>query len=88
MGRPQGNGIVEMVDEKSSDRGFFCMQLVGYIMEEHKEQMTLDSQDLYLLRFSEAKDGNCSYRDVCPIYARTIAKHGKKPVQLSIDFGI
>ena len=31
MGRPTGNGLIELVDEKSQDKGFFCMQLVAHI---------------------------------------------------------
>ena len=62
------------------------MKLVGYIGEESKEQLTLDYQDLWELRFSEAKAGHCAYRDTCPIHARTIAKHGKEPVQLTLNF--
>lgn len=55
MGRFVGNGLIELVDEKSSDRGFFCMKLVGDIGEESKEQLTLDYQDLWELCFSEAR---------------------------------
>jgi len=86
MGRPVGNGLIELVDEKSSDHGFFCMKLVGYIGEESKEQLTLDYQDLWELRFSEAKAGRCAYRDACPIHARAVAKRGKQPVQLTLNF--
>lgn len=86
MGRPVGNGLIELVDEKSSDRGFFCMKLVGYIGEESKEQQTLDYQDLWELRFSEAKAGRCAYRDTCPIHTRTMAKRGNQPVQLTFNF--
>ena len=86
MGRPVGNGLIELVDEKSSDRGFFCMKLVGYIGEESKEQLTRDYQDLWELRFLEAKAGRCAYRDTCPIHARTMAKRGNQPVQLTINF--
>jgi len=86
MGRPTGNGLIELVDEKSQDRGFFCMKLAGYIMQERKEQLTLDPADLWELRFSEAKTGACAYRDICPIYARTIAKRGKQVIQLTLEF--
>jgi len=86
MGRPQGNGLIELVDEKSKDRGFFCMKLVGYILEESKEQLTLDGQDLYALRFKEAKQGNCAYRDSCPIYERTRQNHRPQPRQLEFNF--
>lgn len=86
MSRPVGNGLIELIDEKSSDHGFFCMKLVGYIGEESKEQLTMDYQDLWKLRFSEAKAGRCAYRDTCSVYAETVAKRGKKPIQLTFDF--
>lgn len=86
MGRPAGNGLVEMVDEKSHDRGFFCMKLVGFIMEEAKDQLTMDHQELYLLRFAEAKAGACSYRDICPKYKKTMAGRKQSGYQLSFDF--
>ena len=34
MARPKSNGIVALYDDKESDRGFFCMKLVGYLNEE------------------------------------------------------
>lgn len=86
MGRPQGNGLIELVDEKSNDRGFFCMRLAGFIMQEKEEQLTLDTQELWELRFIEAKRGQCAYRNNCPIYDRTIAKKEKKPLQLVLNF--
>ena len=82
MGRPVGNGLVELVDSKSKESGFFCMQLVGYLKEEERKT----GEDLWEKRFSQAKAGNCAYRDLCPIYARTLAKRRKEPVQLSLDF--
>lgn len=84
--RPTGNGLIELVDEKSSDKGFFCMKLAGFIQNESKTQLTLDKQDLWELRFSEAKKGNCAYRNECPIYARTKAAHPAKPIQLMLNF--
>ncbi len=86
MGRPQGNGLIELVDDKTNDRGFFCMKLAGFIMQEKEEPLTLDPQELYELRFIEAKRGQCAYRNICPIYARTIAKKEKKPLQLAFEF--
>ena len=92
--RPKSNGLIELVDEKSQDRGFFCMKLVGFIMAERKEKeertlaeqgfAMVDVNDLWQLRFSEAKAGNCAYKLECPIYAKTMAKQKKQPVQLSI----
>ena len=82
MGRPQSNGLIELVDSKSKESGFFCMQLVGYLKEEERKT----GEDLWEKRFSQAKAGNCAYKDKCPIFAKTVAKHGKKPVQLSLNF--
>lgn len=83
MGRPVGNGLIEIVDEKSKERGFFCMKLVDYIIEEEEELIDIE---LWEKRFSEAKAGQCAYGEKCPIYARTITKRGKQPVQLTIKF--
>lgn len=89
MGRPVTNGLVELVelvDQKSHDRGFFCMRLAAFINEEKEQQLQLDPQDLWELRFSEAKSGHCAYKHECSIYARTIGKRSKKPFQLSLNF--
>lgn len=85
MGTPKGNGLVEIVDEKSSDKGFFCMKLVGFITEEMNRSGD-KSFDFWHQRFLEAQGGRCAYTHICPNYARTVAKRGKKPVQLNIDF--
>ena len=85
MGRPVGNGLVELVDSKSKESGFFCMQLVSYINEEEK-MGNPEYVDVWEIRFSQAKAGQCAYRDKCPIYARTLAKREKKPVQLTLNF--
>lgn len=84
MGTPTGNGLVEIFGEKTKERGFFCMKLVGYIIEDEETFQT--PLDYYDQQFAQARSGNCPYKDKCPIYARTIAKHGKKPVQLYLDF--
>lgn len=85
--RPSGNGLIELVDEKSRDSGFFCMKLAGFIKSETKENWTnLAPQDLWELRFSEAKAGKCAYRSKCPIYAKTREKHPVQPKQLSFNF--
>lgn len=83
MGRPSGNGLIELVDEKSQERGFFCMKLTGYILKEREEHPELDIQDLWEQRFSEAKSGSCAYIGICPIYARTKKVKG---FQLSLEF--
>lgn len=71
MGTPKGNGLVEIRGEKTVERGFFCMKLVSYINKEVKlgtEQYT----ELWRQRFDEAKRGQCAYKDLCPIYEKTI----------------
>ena len=86
MGVPVGNGLVEITDEKSCDRGFFCMRLVGYITEEVR--LTGDrSWDFWHSRFHAAETGSCPYRKKCPKYAATVAtfRHAE-PIQLSFDF--
>ncbi len=51
------------------------MKLVGFISDNNAD---------YLGEFEKAKAGNCSYKECCPIYKRTIAKHkkSKEPIQL------
>lgn len=48
MGRPNSNGLVELVDEKTNDKGFFCMDLVSFLFSDkeadfmrrgHKQRM-------------------------------------------------
>ena len=75
--KPTGNGLIEMVDEKSTDRGFFCMELVGFIFK--------DGSD-YTERFAQAKRGQCAYKNVCRIYARTMTNRTKQPQQLMFNF--
>lgn len=83
MGRPTGNGLIELVDEKSHDRGFFCMQLTAFIMKESKE-CGRSVADLWDERFGEAKSGVYNYRRICHIYARTMAKRKHIPIQLKL----
>lgn len=85
MGRPTGNGLVELVDGKSQDRGFFCMQLVAYLNEERK-MGTPEYSELWDIRFAQAKNHQCAYRGKCPVYARTMAKRAHTPMQLQLNF--
>lgn len=85
MGRPQSNGLIELVDSKSQDSGFFCMQLVSYLNEEVK-MGTPEYADPWEVRFTQAKQHRCAYMNKCPIFARTKAKQHKIPVQLSLNF--
>lgn len=85
MGRPQTNGLIELVDARSEDRGFFCMQLVAYLNEE-RQMGTPEYSDLWDIRFSQAKNHDCAYKAKCPIYVKTVAKQQHAPVQLQLDF--
>ena len=85
MGKPQTNGIIELVDEKSQDRGFFCMQLVAYLGKEAKPGTSIYAE-LWDLRFTQAKNHRCAYMNKCPIFARTQGKKPMTPVQLTLDF--
>ena len=80
MGRPKGNGLVEITGEnRQQDSGWFFMDLVRFLSDEENT-----TGDYWHQRFLEAKSGNCAYKDKCPRYARTIEKHGKRPVQLNL----
>lgn len=86
MGRPQTNGLIELIDAKSHDSGFFCMQLVSYLNQEC-QMGTYEYADLWDLRFSQAKNHQCAYRNKCPIFAKTIAKQPPPPpLQLQLKF--
>ena len=37
--KPKGNGLIELVDDKSQDTGFFCMKLVGFLNKERNDQV-------------------------------------------------
>ena len=83
--RPKGNGLVELVDEKSQDNGFFCMKLVEFLYKERNEQGIIQPE-LWEMRFNEAKSGSCFYRTICPVYERTRKAHPSKPIQLTFNF--
>ena len=73
MSNPKGNGIVEIIDEKSNEKGFFCIKLVQFINQE-AEPGTKEYATLWAQRFDEAKTGRCKYKNRCPIYKKTIEK--------------
>lgn len=77
MGTPKGNGLVEIRGEKTFERGFFCFKLVSFLNEE-AELGTELYRKLWEQRFWAAKNGQCAYKDRCPIYAKTIEKHAGK----------
>ncbi len=79
--RPKGNGIVELIDEKQGldNSSWNCMNF--WLFSGREEDKSWDASHS---RFLAAKSGNCPYKDICPRYARTIAKINKKPVELSL----
>ena len=83
--RPKGNGVIELVDDKSQDKGFFCMKLVGFLNKERNEQGIIPPE-LWEMRFNEAKSGSCLYRTICPVYERTRKAHSTQPRQLTFNF--
>lgn len=85
MGRPHNNGLVEFVDAKSHDRGFFCMKLASFLNAERNEQGVIPS-DKWDNAFNAAKLGECFYKDICPVYARTRTTHSIQPRQLTLNF--
>lgn len=83
--KPKGNGLIELVDDKSQDSGFFCMKLVGFLNKERNDQGIIPP-DLWEKRFNEAKAGVCFYRNTCPVYERTRKAHPIQPRQLTFNF--
>lgn len=80
MGRPQNNGLVEFVDEKIDGKSFFCMDLVGFMFNDETTKVWETWHD----KFTQAKSGNCPYRDKCTRYTRTMEQHKGEPRQLTL----
>ena len=78
-------GIVELHDTKETERGFFCMKLIDYLNEE-AEMGTEAYAELWGERFSQAKTGQCEYRNKCPIHARIIENMKKDPRKRVIQY--
>ncbi len=55
--------------------GFFCMKLAGFI---------LDNKADYWDEMEKAQNGNCSFKNDCPIYERTLKRHGT--IQQKLNF--
>lgn len=75
--RPKGNGLVSLHDDKAEGKGFFCMDLVGFMFGDE----TTKDWAVWHEKFTQAKNGLCPYRDRCKRYERTIKK---RPVQLKL----
>ena len=80
MVRPQNNGLVSLHDEKSDGNVFFCMDLVGFMFVDE----TTKGWEAWHEKFTQAKVGNCPYRNKCKRYARTMAKNRETAIQLSL----
>ena len=83
--KPQSNGLIELVEERSNDKGFFCMDLVSHIMDDPQFD---GSWEYWHKRFFQAAMKQCAYADVCARHASTIAKHGRLPIQLTLELGV
>lgn len=80
MSRPQSNGLVELHDRKLDSRAFMCFDLLDFL---HNDETT-KGWEAWNEKFTQAKAGNCPYRNRCKRYARTIAKRDKQPYQLEL----
>lgn len=81
MNKPKSNGLVELVDEKQLDsRAWNCMDLIGFMFDDE----TTKGWEVWHEKFTQAKAGNCPYRDRCQRYAKTMAKREKRPYQLTL----
>lgn len=102
MTKVHGNGLVELVDERSEDSGWFCMALAARIRAEANDD-PIKIGELWDKRFNEAKKGYCRYSYGCKIFLRTrksrcngqdsqpdskpdIETRHSEPVQLEIEF--
>lgn len=74
--KPQGNGVVELHENKSiKERGFCCMKLIEFLSYDGVTDWE-DWHGAHLL----AQAGECQYRSRCTIYERT----KKSPIQLNL----
>ena len=81
MSRPQNNGLVEFIDDKPAmDGSLNCMDLIGFMFDDE----TTKVWEVWHEKFTQAKTGNCPYRNRCPRYARTMAKRSREPIQLTL----
>lgn len=82
MGRPKGNGLVELVDEKGSrDSGFFCMDLVGHLKEEG-----VTDWEKFHRAFIEAESGRCPYLALCERGRKTMERREREGIQMTFNF--
>lgn len=80
MGHPESNGLFEVAGKKQpKERGFNCMQLIEFLTADG-----VNSWDEWHGAHEKAAAGSCPYESQCHIHARSIEKHGKRPVQLTM----
>ena len=60
MGRPVGNGLVEMVDEREDSSGWFCMDLVMLLTD-----AGMTDWDSWHGAFVDAEAGRCPLAMTC-----------------------
>ncbi len=79
--RPKGNGLIQLHDEKQEERGFNCMKLIIYLIEDGVKDWD-DWHGAHL----QAAAGQCPYTSRCPIHARSVEKalNDPKRQQLSL----
>lgn len=76
MGRPKGNGLVELIDDNADrGRGFFCMDIVMHMWKDEAVRGWDERHD----RFVRAEAGECPYRDRCQRYSRTMESRAHDP---------
>lgn len=80
MNHPQSNGLFETAGgTQQKERGFCCMQLVSFLTADNIKDWAA-----WHGAHEKAAVGACPYSSQCNIHARTIARLGKKTVQLTI----
>lgn len=80
MRKPESNSLVQIAGGKPPrERGFNCMQLIKFLTDDNVKEW-----DEWHGAHVRAASGCCPYASKCHIYARSIEKLGKKPVQLQL----
>ena len=72
--------LVERHDSRLDSKAFMCFDLVNFL---HDDETVIDF-DTYFEKFQAAKSGHCPYSSVCRRYRASVAKYGKKFVQLNL----
>lgn len=79
MRAPESNGLFEVAGKKEKERGFNCMQLILLLTADGVKEW-----DDWHRAHEQAAAGLCPYEAQCHIHARSIEKHEKRPVQLTM----